>query len=444
MVIEPLRRVRRTTYDIPLTFGIRDALVRLADLPPSLEVPYLTICLDWTPAGTDPGRDAAPLVKRSQWRVIRNDTGRQRRPARTVMENELNRMIEEAGARGEVVEALRAAADRIARYIDAELDPAAQGVYIVANAALGVFEPIALGVPLETSVTAGPLPVLTPLAKQIDDHPAYMVLLADQQEATIALIRRARRGRTVWLEGTDYPKRTQRGGESQARYQRRVDERINAFARHIADETLRALQREEVDTLIVAGDEVITSALNRESHHTVQEAIVDTIRLGVNASEQEILDATLPIAERVEREQELATVERIANAVAAGGRGVSGTTQVLRALQMGQASGIAMVDDFREEGWADFTLDLYGTGPVPDTHPTGGDVANLVPVALENEMIRLAVQTSARIEIVKTAVDGAPVGVPDGGEVPRTEAAQRLDALGGVGATLRYTAKPAS
>src|SRR5690606_29018893 len=112
--------------------------------------------------------------------------------------------------------------------------------------------------------------VLTPLAKQIDDHPAYMVLLADQQEATIALIRRARRGRTVWLEGTDYPKRTQRGGESQARYQRRVDERINAFARHIADETLRALQREEVDTLIVAGDEVITSALNREFHHTVQ------------------------------------------------------------------------------------------------------------------------------------------------------------------------------
>src|SRR5690606_41211903 len=133
--------VRRTADVSPVAVGIRHALVRLADRPPTRELPYLTICLDWTPVGTDPGRDAAPLVKRSQCRVIRNDTGRQRRPARTVMENELNRMIEEAGARGEVVEALRAAADRIARYIDAELDPVAQGVYIVANAALGVFEP---------------------------------------------------------------------------------------------------------------------------------------------------------------------------------------------------------------------------------------------------------------------------------------------------------------
>lgn len=446
MVTEPLRRVRRTTHDIPLSFGIRDALTRLADLPPSLDVPYLTVCLDWTPAGGNPGRDAAPLVKRSQWRVNRNASGQQRRPARTVMESELNGLINESEPRGEALDSLNAAAERIAVYLDTELDPAAQGVYIVANAALGVFEPLALGVPLETAVHAGPLPVLTPLAQQVDDFPAYMVLLADQKEATVALIRRARHGRSVWLEGTNFPRRTQQGGESQARYQRRVDERINAFARHVADETLAALQEEEVDMLIVAGNEVMTSALANEFHHTVQEAVVDTIRLDMTASEQEILDATLPIAERAERERELAKVERIANAVAADGRGVAGSAGVLRALQAGQASGIAMVDDYREAGWADLELAIYGTGPVPESHPTGGDVAKLVPVALENEMIRLAVQTSARIEIVKTAADADDVesdSIPASGSLPRTEAAQRLDGLGGVGATLRYTVSQA-
>jgi hypothetical protein len=441
MVTQPLRRVRRTTHDIPLTFGIRDALVRLADLPPSPEAPYLTVCLDWTPAGDSPGRDAAPVVRRSQWRARRGETGQQRRPARTVMESELNRLIAAAGPRGEELENLQAAAARIAEYIDTELDPSARGVYIVANAAMDEFEALALGLPLETAVQYGPTPVLTPLARKIDDHPAYMVLVADQLEATLALIRRGRQGRTVWLESTDYPRRTQQGAESQRRYQRRVDERINAFARHIADETLRAMQAEEVDMLIVAGDEVITSALNAEFHHTVQEAIIDTIRLDIRASEQDILDATLPIVARAERERELAKVERIANAVGAGGRGVAGGAGVLRALQAGQASGIAVVDDYAESGWADYTMDLYGAGPVPASHPAGGDVANLVSVALEDEMIRLAVQTGARIEIVKTAVDPDDAdlaGAGASGELPRTEAARRLDALGGVGATLRY------
>jgi hypothetical protein len=443
MVTQPLLRVRRTTHDIPLTYGIRDALGRLADLPATPETPYLTVCLDWTPAGGDPGRDAAPIVRRSQWRARRGDAGQQRRPGRIEMENELKRLIAEAGPRGDVLDNLNAASARIADYLDTELDPAAQGVYIVVNAATGVFEPLAVGLPFKTAVHLGPTPALAPLARMVDDHPAYMVLLADQHEATLALIRRARHGRSVWLESTDFPRRTQRGALNQARYQRRVDERINAFARHVADETLLALQEEEVDMLIVAGNEVMTGALAGEFHHTVTEAIVDTIRLDLSAGEQEILDATLPIVARVERERELAKVERIANAVGAGGRGKTGTTDVLRALQQGQASGIAMVDDFAETGWADFARDLYGAGPVPTEHPLGGDVADLVPVQLADEMIRLAVQTSARIEIVKTAVEGEDTDASAGGGLPRTEAARRLDALGGVGATLRYVQRPA-
>jgi hypothetical protein len=445
--------VRRTTYDIPLTFGLRDALDYLANLPASPDAPYLTVSLDWTPAGGDPGRDAAPglrrqgggptappapVLRRSQWRAMRGAEGEQRRPGRTVMESELNRLISESGPRGEALENLEAMSGRIAEYLDSELDPAAQGVYIVANAALDVFVPVALGLPLETAVSVGPTPVLLPLARRIDDYPAYMVLLADQHEAYLQLVRRQRRGRSVWLESTNFPRRTQRGALNQARYQRRVEERINAFARHVADETLQALQAEEVDTLIVAGNEVMTTALANEFHHTVQETIVDTIRLDITASEQEVLDATLPIVERAERERELAKVEEIAGRVAANGRGKAGADAVLRALQVGQASGIAMVDDFAEAGWADFGLDLYGTGPVPGKHPAGGDVAARVPVQLGDEMIRRAVQTIARIEIVKTIAD--EVG-PDG--ETRSEAARKLDELGGIGATLRYVQQSA-
>ncbi len=441
MATDPIRRVRHTEYDIPLTFGIREALDRLAGLPPSQDVPFLTVCLDWTPDGANPGRDQEPVVLRSQRRGNQDNKGEQQRPSRTVMEQELGRLIDEYGPRGAIFDSLRADAERIADFIDEELDPSAKGVYIVSNSANGVFETLALGLPLETSIRIGPMPMLSSLAKKVDDHPAYMVLLADQREATLSVIRRARQGRTVWLDSSDYPPRTQQGGPSQRRYQARHDERVSAFARDVADATLQALQEEGVDMLILAGDEVITSALMPEFHHGVTDRIVDTIRLDIRASEQELLDATLPIVAAAERERELEKVERIANAVGAAGRGAAGGVDVLRALQRGQAAGIAMVDDYAEPGWADFGRNLYGVGPVPERHPMDGDVADLVPIPLEEEMIRLAVQTGATIEIVKTTVpvDAADAEVPDAGSLPRSEAAGRLDAIGGVGATLRYT-----
>jgi hypothetical protein len=79
---------------------------------------------------------------------------------------------------------------------------------------------------------------------------------------------------------------------------------------------------------------------------------------------------------------------------------------------------------------------------VPSEHPVGGDPVDLTPVALEEEMIRLALQTGATVQIVHTAV---PVRTAEDEEIPqagsaqpRTEAAFALDHLGGVGALLRF------
>jgi hypothetical protein len=60
MATDLIRRIREREYEIPLTFGVRDALSRLAHLPPSLDVPYLTVSLEWTPKGTVPGGKPPP------------------------------------------------------------------------------------------------------------------------------------------------------------------------------------------------------------------------------------------------------------------------------------------------------------------------------------------------------------------------------------------------
>ncbi|HEY7031861.1 MAG TPA: hypothetical protein VH482_11055 [Thermomicrobiales bacterium] len=83
---------------------------------------------------------------------------------------------------------------------------------------------------------------------------------------------------------------------------------------------------------------------------------------------------------------------------------------------------LVMPDDFSASGGADCWADVPGVGPIPDQHPTGGNRGQIVPIRVEDEMIRRAVLTGAKIEIVRTDVAAPQVedGVPKGGEpLPR-------------------------
>ncbi len=101
-----------------------------------------------------------------------------------------------------------------------------------------------------------------------------------------------------------------------------------------------------------------------------------------------------------------------------------------------------MNDDFSNDGWADYTFPLFGIGPVPDEHPAGGDPTNLVVTKLEDEAVRLALLNGGSVELVKTSEPiSGDMEVPRAlDEMPRTDAAKALDALGGIGAILRYAA----
>jgi hypothetical protein len=447
MATDPTQRISSERFDTSLATNLRGVLARLAALPPSLGVPYLTVTLDWRPAGESPGRDEPDDVRRSEQRA--EDGGSvSRRPARLEFEQVINDLRAEHGPSGPIFDSLTADGDRIREFIATDLDPAAQSVVIVACSAQDVFEAMAIGVPIPTEISIGPVPRIAQLARVIDDHPAYAVLVADQKDATLTLVRYGQRTRSVRLEGAEYPRHQHQGGWSQRRYQARADERIEAFARDVADETRQVLDRFGIGMLIVGGDEVMTSPLNDAFHQTVRNRIVATIPMDIRATYQEILDATLPLVEQSERDREAEIVQQLSDAVGAGGKGAAGGEATLEALQAGQVQTLVIADTYRETGWADFSLPLYGIGHVPTEHPAGGDVSAIVPVAVEEESIRLALQQDAGIEFIHSPV---PVSaeeqerVPDANQpLPITEAAATLNQLGGVGAIIRFTLEAAA
>jgi hypothetical protein len=446
MATDPVQQIRELEHDTPLAIDLTATLTRLAALPASTEAPYLTVSLDWRPEGSAPGRFDSPEPNRSERRAPREEDGAPRRPAWQELRRGLEETVNSYGPRGAAFESLTADMERLTIYLDEELDPAATGVVIIACHHQDVFEPVPLDVPVDSGFTVGPIPSLRQLARAADDYPPYAIIAADQRDAVLWLMEGQTWDRGVQLEATGYPRKQPPGGWSQQRYQNRADERVEAFARTIAEETRRAFEAVNApvpyEYLIIAANEQMFTLLNAELHETIKERVLGQITLPIEANITEVTAAAQPLVEEAERKRETEAVQAVRDGVGAGGKGVAGAVDTITALETGQVMTLVMNDDFSQPGWADYTLPLYGVGSPPREHPAGGDVANLVPTTVEDEVVRLALQIGADVELVRSAV---PVGleeqeqIPDADDpTPRAEAARSLDEMGGIGAILRY------
>ncbi|HEV2107312.1 MAG TPA: Vms1/Ankzf1 family peptidyl-tRNA hydrolase [Thermomicrobiales bacterium] len=418
--LDPVKSVQTHEHDLDIRTHLRRTLERLAQLPPSVGAPYLTATVNWQASGEQP----------------------RRRAGQAEFAQAAERLLDGPRGRSEATATLDAGIERIERYLADEASDDAQSIIFVACDAKNVFEAIPLGLDLPTTVAVGPTPVLIELARAMEDHPTYAVLVADQREATLAFITQRRERRSLEVRGTDFPARQKQGGWSQRRYQDRADERIEHFLTEVAEHVREELQRRRVSMLVLAADDRTTTGLRDELHQSIQDRIVGTVALDIRATEQDVVEATWPIVEQAEREREQQAVQAARDNAGSGGAGVVGAEDVLTALQAGQVLKLVMNDDFHGDGWADYTMPLYGVGAPPSSHPGGGDLGKLTAIQVEAEMVRLAVQSDAEIEIVRSEV---PVSAEEQREIrdvdepwPRAEAAKALDEVGGVAAILRF------
>lgn len=433
MATNPTRSMQVFDHPSVFDFAADELLNHLANLPSRYDVPYLTVAMNWDVDGGNPARTTAPETKRSQ---PSGETGSDR-PSMRMFEQEINRLIDEHGPRGPIFDALQQSKERIGNWLRDELDPSARGAFIVAHEPDGVMMATGLNLPIETSVSLSVEPRLYSLIRIVEDYPTYAVLQIDQSEANLSFITHGARDRLVKLESTLFPRKQSTGGLNQKRYRRRAEERMEAFARDTIAETEKALRETGVDVLILAGNEVMISIVRNEMPDGLTGITVDHIRMEPTAAPHEKVDMTLPIAEAAERQREFESVERLKNAIGAGEFGVSGASEVLRALQNGQADALIMNDTFAGDGWADYEMHVFGVGATPLEHPIGGDTSKITEVELRDELVRLALNTGAEVDIIHSGVPIEESGVPEAG-ARQSDAATELAKLGDVGAVLRF------
>ena len=181
------------------------------------------------------------------------------------------------------------------------------------------------------------------------------------------------------------------------------------------------LERRSFDRLVVAGPEEATSELTGLLPSVLASRLVAVTPMESHAGAARILDATLEIERRVEREEEDSLVTELFEAVGARGHGSCGLADTLQALLSGAVHTLVLTDGLRVGGSECPNCGWMQEGTTEACPVCGSTMRTDVDIV--DIAARRTLETAGEVEVV------------------HEDAAQRLtDRCGGIGAVLRFRA----
>jgi hypothetical protein len=377
----------------PAPDTLRETMRRLAEVE-SLELPILSIYLDLRPEadGEAPGK----------------------RAALTVLRDRLTEIEEAYWPRGDDYASFALDRERILAFLEEELDPATEGLAIFACSGLDVWEVVAVGVPFRLSVGVGPRAELFQLARLVDEHETAVIGHIDAGSARLWVTRFGQTQETEAPEpAAEGSGRARKGGWSQARFQRRADNRVEALVAEMAATIEQLVQREDARRLVLTGEETVVARLEEAIPPAVRQRVGEIGRAG-RASEEAIDALIRPEIERLEVEEGRALADEALGLARAGDLGVAGAGRTRRYLELGAVDTLILLG---LPGDPPETSDEIDARDLPDQLPERTDRKQL-DLDLRDELVRLAALTSASVQIV--------------------EEHEGLEQAGGAAALLRY------
>ena len=306
---------------------------------------------------------------------------------------------------------------RINRYLEQEVEPSAQGIAIFAcSGANAFFEALQLEAPIDINrLFVYDHPHLYPLERLRDQYPRYAVVLADTNAAKIFVFALGKTIKRKELHNVK-TKRTQVGGWSQMRYQRHTENYHLHHAKEVIDNLERLVRDERIEHVMLAGNgETIIPLLREQMSKELSEKVVDILSLGIDTSEQELLEESLKAYRRHDSLSDMEKVEHLLDEYRRDGLAVAGVPQTLAALSNGQVEELLIASDTNailfDSAEVEKVLSLYGS---PGVTP-----AELGQRTVADELVKRATQLSSA-------------------QVTFVEDAEELKKVGGVGALLRY------
>ena len=312
------------------------------------------------------------------------------RTASITLKDRLNEIEKSLLPRGPGLQSFRIDRIRVEQaFTDAS--PAAAGIAIFACSAADLFEVVEAGAPFENRVVYDDYPAIYQLARLADEYEPAVVALADSNTLRVFVLRQGTIEETTGKDEESIHFRKRRtGGMSQERFQRHIQKHREDFAAEAAEAISGIVEEEGARRLVLAGDEVAIPLLRNALPARVHELVVgDALRIHIRAPRNEVEEEVAALLELAEAADSREVADAFVAEIRKDGLAIAGADPTRRALEAGQADVLVILDHYE-------------------------------PFDTRNELSRLAVATGASIEVVPSHPG--------------------LEALGGVGAILRYRA----
>jgi peptide subunit release factor 1 (eRF1) len=297
--------------------------------------------------------------------------------------------------------ALKAVFARIESYLATGVAPAANALAVfAAGGDDGLFEAVQLDAPIDSHwLFVGAVPHLYPLARLIEQYPRYAAVLLDSSQARILVFAAGAVEARTEIAG-EKTRRHSMGGWSQARYQRRIDNLRQQHVNEVAEALDRIVRSEQIQHVIVAGDEVVVPMFRKALPPHLAAAVVDVMRHDRRSGEAEVIAEALEALRRKDADSDAERVTEVLGAWRAGALGVAGADATLRAFQLGQVDELLITADPDSLKAPQRLPEDAAPAPIAaETTATGG--ADTRQLHLADELVTRAAQTNARVRVIE-------------------------------------------
>jgi len=254
-----------------------------------------------------------------------------------------------------------------------------------------------LPMPVDDHVAFEPRRHLGPLLALLDEYERYAVALVDKEKARLFSVFMGTIEETEAFEDV-VPGKHDQGGWSQARYQRDHENHVYQHLQHITQRLAVLLERKSFDRLILAGPEEATNELRGLLPQVLGERLVATMPGEMFAGEAEVLEQSLAVVDRFEREEEARLVETVLDEAGADGASC-GLIPTLEAIWQARVQTLLVAEGREQEGSECQDCGQLQPGHVAPCPACGGSMLPLVHL-VERAMERTRAQ-AGEIEVVR-------------------------------------------
>ncbi len=312
---------------------------------------------------------------------------------------------------------------QIEDFLRAELRADTQGVAIFARGGdKPFFLPLQFQVPLPNWVVVNSTPNIYHLIELKDTYHRFVVMISAAESARILEVNLGAVTDEVWRERPALRKRIGREWTKE-HYQNHQREQSDKFLKEKIS-VLDGLMRAGGYTyLILAGNPWETARLRQALPRRLATKLIDTLPIAGNEQISDVVAATLARFIEAEEQESRAIAAVLMQEILSDGLAVAGTKATLEALQAQQVDALVLTKLYTPPpGWRCINCATLTDGQTaPKLCQECGSTA-FRQVDLREEMVRLAEQQGASVEVVQQS--------------------DELLQLGGVGALLRYRATP--